>query len=88
MRRLVQQDLAACFEGVRQLYSVDKNWAALRAVVAIATECIVPYLGVLLKEFIFVIDRNKTVESDKTVNFLKCRMLSEFVVRVNTMQLK
>ena len=78
----------ARFDGVRKLCSVDKNWAALRAVVATETECIVPHLGVLLKDAIFVIDGNKTLEAGKTVSFLKCRMLSELIMRVNTMQLK
>ena len=76
------------FDGVRQLCSVDKKWAALRAFVATGTECIVPYLGVFLKDFLFVIDGNKTLEANKTVNFLKYQLLSELIVRVNTMQLK
>ena len=75
------------FDVVRQLSSVDKNWAALRAVVATETGCIVRHLGVLLKDANFAIDGNKTLEADKTVSFLKCRMLSELIMRVNTMQL-
>ena len=51
-------------------------------------EFIVPYLGVLLKDIIFVIDMNKTLEAEKTVNFLKCQMLSELITRVNAMRLK
>ena len=51
-------------------------------------ECIVPYIRVLLMVLIFVIDWNETLEAVKTFIFLKCRMLSELIMPVNTMRLK
>ncbi|KAL7714813.1 Ras guanine nucleotide exchange factor [Entamoeba marina] len=83
---LVSPKVNEQYQRVKEIINMEKNWATLRAAVDQCNEQCIPYLGIILSDLIFTTDGNKTINEDSTINFTKCRMLSDLVIKVHRMQ--
>ncbi|ELP87735.1 guanine nucleotide exchange factor, putative [Entamoeba invadens IP1] len=82
----INKDVVMFYEIAKKATSMENNWKNLRTTVESATGAVVPYLGLILSDLLFTTDGNKTITSDSTVNFAKCRKLSGIVIDVHRMK--
>ncbi|EKE39655.1 Ras guanine nucleotide exchange factor, putative [Entamoeba nuttalli P19] len=84
--KAVSNDIQEKFETVRKVANMEGNWKSLRVAEDNCTAAMVPFLGLILSDLLFTNDGNKTITSDSTINFAKCRKLSDIVVTINRIQ--